>query len=81
VLGGEVVEFLFNANIYHDLSSIYLQQVGSNGESIYDKEDRPLKFAFDALNIVEKLIEDEHNYIKAKAHVAVAKVYLSKDER
>ena len=39
-------------------------------------QDRPLGFAFDALNIVEKLIDDEHSYIKAKAYVAIAKVYL-----
>ena len=53
-----------------------MQQVGPNGESIYDKEDRPLKFTFDALNIVEKYVDDDHNYIKAKAYVAIAKVYL-----
>ena len=81
LIGAEVDELLFNANIYQDLSAVYLQQVGTNGESVYDKEDRPLKFAFDALNIIEKLIDEEHNYIRAKAYVAVAKVYLQKEER
>ena len=63
------------------MSQIYLQQVSPNGESIYDKEDRPLKYAFDSLNIIEKLIDEEHSYIKAKALVTVAKVYLQKEER
>ena len=77
----EVDSLLYNANIYQDLTAIYLLPVGANGENIYDKQDRPLAFAFDALNIVEKLIDDEHSYIKSKAYVAIAKVYLQKEER
>jgi len=38
---------MYNSHIYEDLSQIYLQNVGASGESIYDKEDRPLKFAFE----------------------------------
>jgi hypothetical protein len=76
LFGCEVDSLIYSANIYHDLTAIYLLPVGANGENIYDKQDRPLGFAFDALNIVEKLIDDEHSYIKAKAYVAIAKVYL-----
>ena len=76
LLDCDVDNILYNTNIYHDLTAIYLLPVGTNGENIYDKQDRPLAFAFDALNIVEKLIDDEHSYIKAKAYVAIAKVYL-----
>lgn len=76
LFGCEVDSLIYSANIYHDLTAIYLLPVGANGENIYDKQDRPLGSAFDALNIVEKLIDDEHSYIKAKAYVAIAKVYL-----
>jgi hypothetical protein len=76
LLGCEVDSVLYSANIYHDLTAIYLLPVGANGENIYDKQDRPLAFAFDALNVIEKLIDDDQSYIKAKAYIAVAKVYL-----
>lgn len=31
--------------------------------------------------MVERVIQDEQSYVKAKSYVAVAKVYLSKEER
>ena len=60
---------------------MFLQSnIGVNGETKYDSEDRPLKYALQSEEIIGKIITESNNYIKAKGKIALAKVHLAKSE-
>jgi len=68
------------AKVCADKVLMHLQGQNSKGMAVYDAKDRPLAFAFDAERIINSIIPDEHNYLKAKAKLLQAKVYLAKSE-
>ena len=66
------------AKVCSDKVLMHLQGQNSKGISVYDAKDRPLAFAFEAERIINAIIPDEHNYLKAKAKLLRSKVYLAK---
>ena len=71
---------LHTAKIQNDLALLWLQGTNMKGVAEYDQQDRPLSNAFENEENVNELITDDNSYIKAKAMLTLAKVYLAKKQ-
>ena len=69
---------LISAKVHSDLVLLFLQGVNAKGVFEYDAQDRPLSNAFESQEIVENIIKEENNYLRAKPLLLLAKVYLAK---
>ncbi len=73
-------QLLYSAVLNQELSTLFLQKVNHVGASKYDKQDRPLIFAFEAEEIIQRVLGDKPNYILAKSKAHIGKVYIAKGE-
>ena len=71
---------LFTAKCLQAQALLHSQGTNDKGIAKYDPKDRPLKYAFEAKEIVDRVIKTENNYFKARINLLLSKVYLQKEE-